>query len=69
MRFVVGKETSTLRKHWTLAAGFHTLAFRFEGKVVQHRCGVRLERQRDGDASPLSIRRGVRGIVSPAIAS
>jgi hypothetical protein len=33
MRFVVGKETSTLRKHRTLAAGFHTLAFRFEGKV------------------------------------
>jgi len=33
MRLVVGNETSTLRKHRTLGAGFDTLAFRFEGKV------------------------------------
>lgn len=33
MRFVVGKETSTLNKRRTLKPGFHTLAFRFEGRV------------------------------------
>lgn len=33
MRFVVGKETSTLRKRRVLRPGSHTLAFRFEGRV------------------------------------
>jgi hypothetical protein len=33
MRFVIGKETSTLNKRRTLKPGLHTLAFRFEGRV------------------------------------
>src|SRR5678809_231660 len=33
MKFVVGKETSTLNKRRTLKPGLHTLAFRFEGRV------------------------------------
>jgi hypothetical protein len=33
MRFVIGKETSVLRKRRTVKPGSHTLAFQFEGRV------------------------------------
>jgi len=33
MKFVIGRERSTLRKRRALAPGTHTLAFRFEGRT------------------------------------
>jgi hypothetical protein len=33
MRFVIGKETTTLRKRRSVAPGLHTLAFQFEGRT------------------------------------
>lgn len=33
MRFLIGKETTTLHKHRTVTPGLHTLAFQFEGRT------------------------------------